>query len=269
MKVFVVDLAHCNGCHNCQLACKDEHCGNDWSPYALPQPITGQFWCRVDQREFGRVPWVRVEYTPKMCAHCSDAPCIEASGGAVYRRDDGLVIIDPEKAAGMQELVDACPFGSIYWNAELGVPQKCTGCAHLLDDGWEVPRCVDACATGALRYLEEDEAAELLEGAQAPSELAGFGPNLRYINVPKRRIVGSLVDAAENEAIIGAEVRLLDAAGEACLETCETDDFGDFEFWLDSRDSYVVEASVDGFESKRFEVNLADDDAVIGDVFLT
>ena len=37
-KVFVIDVARCSGCHNCQLACKDEHCENDWRPYAAPQP---------------------------------------------------------------------------------------------------------------------------------------------------------------------------------------------------------------------------------------
>ncbi|MFH0915517.1 MAG: oxidoreductase, partial [bacterium] len=43
-KVMVIDLSICNGCHNCQVACKDEHVGNDWSPIARPQPDTGQFW---------------------------------------------------------------------------------------------------------------------------------------------------------------------------------------------------------------------------------
>ena len=32
MKTFVFDAARCNGCFNCQIACKDEHCGNDWMP---------------------------------------------------------------------------------------------------------------------------------------------------------------------------------------------------------------------------------------------
>ena len=41
-------LTICNGCHNCQVACKDEHVGNDWSPIAKPQPDTGQFWNKVD-----------------------------------------------------------------------------------------------------------------------------------------------------------------------------------------------------------------------------
>ena len=33
-KVFVVDISLCSGCHNCQIACKDEHCGRAWLPYA-------------------------------------------------------------------------------------------------------------------------------------------------------------------------------------------------------------------------------------------
>jgi len=33
-KVLVIDISKYNGCYNCQIACKDEHCGNDWAPYA-------------------------------------------------------------------------------------------------------------------------------------------------------------------------------------------------------------------------------------------
>ncbi len=32
MKAFVIDLEKCVGCHDCQIGCKDEHCGNDWRP---------------------------------------------------------------------------------------------------------------------------------------------------------------------------------------------------------------------------------------------
>ena len=81
-------------------------------------------------------------YLPQPCQHCEDAACIKAAkNGAVYRRDDGIVIIDSEKAKGQKDLVDSCPYGSIYWNDELATAQKCTMCAHLLDDGWK-PRPV-------------------------------------------------------------------------------------------------------------------------------
>ena len=64
MKVFVFDSSLCNGCYGCQLACKDEHWNNEWPPYALSQPDTGHFWCRMTQTDHGQVPKVRVEYTP-------------------------------------------------------------------------------------------------------------------------------------------------------------------------------------------------------------
>ena len=48
MKVFVHDVSICNGCYCCQIACKDEHVANDWTPIAKPQPDTGQFWLKTE-----------------------------------------------------------------------------------------------------------------------------------------------------------------------------------------------------------------------------
>ncbi len=48
-KVMIIDITKCNGCYNCQIACKDEHVGNDWTPIAKPQPDTGQFWMKVEE----------------------------------------------------------------------------------------------------------------------------------------------------------------------------------------------------------------------------
>ena len=159
-KVFIFDADRCNGCANCMLACKDEHCDNDWTPYAKPQQQTGQNWNRLDERERGQVPKVRVSYVLHLCQHCDDCALVAAAPECVYRRDDGLVIIDPEKAAGRRDLVELCPHGAVSWNAQLELPQKCTGCAHLLDDGWSVPRCVEVCAMGALRFGDEEEFAD-------------------------------------------------------------------------------------------------------------
>ena len=39
MKAFVIDISICNGCYCCQIACKDEHVGNDWTPMPNPSPI--------------------------------------------------------------------------------------------------------------------------------------------------------------------------------------------------------------------------------------
>ena len=167
MKSFVIDIAKCNGCYNCQIACKEEHVGNDWTPYAKPQPDTGQFWMKMHEKVRGSVPKVKVTYVPTPCMHCSDARCIASCApGAIYRRDDGLVLIDPVKCTGCMSCLDVCPYGSIYFNRDMNLAQKCTGCAHLLDKGWKEPRCADVCPTGAIRFGEEEELKSLIDGAE-------------------------------------------------------------------------------------------------------
>ena len=142
---FIIDAAKCMDCNNCFIACKDEHVDNDWPGYTGPQPRHQQRWINIERRERGQYPLVDVSYLPMPCQHCEDAPCVKAGKGAIYRRDDGIVLIDQDKARGNEGLVSSCPYGAMYWNAEQNIVQKCTMCAHLLDKGWKQPRCVQAC----------------------------------------------------------------------------------------------------------------------------
>jgi len=213
MKAFVIDLAICNGCYCCQIACKDEHVANDWTPYAKPQPDTGQFWIGITEMVRGQVPKVKVTYLPKMCHHCDDAPCIEqCEVGAIYKRDDGLVIIDPDKCTGCKLCADTCPHDAIFFNESLNIAQKCTGCTHLLDndDEWEVPRCVDQCPTDAIRFGEEEDLKEFIDGAEVLNPEAGTKSRVFYRNLPKKFVAGTLYDPNEKEVIIGAACTLTD-----------------------------------------------------------
>ena len=77
------------------------------------------------------MPMIDIAYVPTMCNHCDDAPCMAKGGDAIKKRDDGIVIIDPVKAKGRKELVEACPYGHIWWNEELQLPQAWPFDAHL------------------------------------------------------------------------------------------------------------------------------------------
>jgi Fe-S-cluster-containing dehydrogenase component len=180
---LVIDIARCHDCNDCFLADKDEFVDNDFPPYSAAQPWHGHRWMNIERGERGRHPFVQTRYLPKPCMHCDEAPCLTADG-AVYKRDDGLVIIDPEKAIGRREIVHSCPYGVIFWNDEKQLAQKCTGCAHLLDAGWTETRCSQVCPTGAIRLVmaEESEMAELAkaEGLEVYRPELGSKPRVYY-----------------------------------------------------------------------------------------
>jgi len=185
---LVIDCALCHDCNNCFLADKDEFVGNDFLPYSVAQPWNGHRWLNIHRKERGRHPIVQVCYLPVTCMHCDDAPCLKkAPPGAVYKREDGLVIIDPIKAKGHPELVDSCPYNAIWWNQKAQVAQKCNGCAHLMDNGWTETRCSQVCPTGAITlYLKSDrEMAGIVaaEGLEVYKPGHGTKPRVFYRNL--------------------------------------------------------------------------------------
>jgi len=270
---MVIDISRCNGCYNCFLACRDEYCGNDYPPYSLSQPFTGHFWMRIIERERGQYPKVKVAYTPVPCMQCENAPCIEAAlNGAVYRRPDGIVIIDPEKAVGQKQVVSACPYRVIYWNEEKNIPQKCTFCAHLLDKGWKEPRCVELCPAGAMIFgdLEDpnSEVSQLIASNKAEVLHPEYGlkEKVRYIALPKRFIAGTVVFGDKDECAENVDVTLI---GDGVKQTIKTNNYGDFEFeGLPAEKEFSVRLEHPGYAPKEFTVQTKID-VYLGEIILT
>ncbi len=236
---FIIDIEKCENCNNCFLACKDEHCGNEWPGYSRPQPSHGHHWITILQKERGQFPFIDVAYLTRPCMHCDNAPCVAAAEGVIYKRDDGIVLIDPEKAKNRKDLLSVCPYGAIWWNEEEQVAQKCTCCAHLLDDGWKAPRCVQACPTGALTFFSGAESelqaridAESLEAFPGVKEKDGR-PRCYYANLYRYTrcfIGGSLAEKVNgsDECAAGIKVELRQEG--MLVAEQESDDFGDFKF---------------------------------------
>lgn len=253
---LAVEIEKCTGCHACFIACKDEFTGNDYPPTAAAQPA-GHKWLRLLEVEQGTGTKVKVDYIPVMCQHCEEASCIRAAGGdAVYRRPDGIVIIDPQKAKGRKELVGACPYGAINWNQAEDLPQKCTMCAHMLDNGEKTVRCAEVCPTGALVFGDLDDPGSRISRLLAAKsglvesykpELA-TRPRTKYIGLPKLFIAGEVMLADKpGECAKGATVSL-QAVGEHVVITVRADFFGDFEFkGLARNKEYIVKAEYEGY----------------------
>lgn len=254
---MIVDVAKCENCNNCFLSCKDEHVGNVFPGYAAAQPLHGHRWIDLYRIERGQVPMVEPASLPAMCNHCDNAPCIRASdNGAVYKREDGIVIIDPEKAKGKKELVDACPYGSIWWNEEEDLPQKWIFDAHLLDQGWKEPRCVQACPTGALQSMkvEDSQLIDLVEAEQLDvlSPEHNTKPRVFYKNLHlfTKCFIGGSIAAQINDVddcVKGARVSLL--KGKVAISQVFTDNYGDFKFDKLEPNSgdYQIRVEMDGY----------------------
>jgi tetrathionate reductase subunit B len=267
MKVFVIDVSICNGCYACQIACKDEHVANDWTPYAKPQPDAGQFWLKMNEAVRGTVPKVKVAYQPVLCMHCDDAPCLAVClvKGAIYKRHDGLVIINPQKCTGCRNCVDACPYGAIYYNESLNLAQKCTGCAHLLDRGWKEPRCVDVCPTQAIKFGEESEFADMISRAEVLLPESGTRPRVYYLNLPRKFVAGTVYDPVEEEVVIGATCTLTNISTRENF-TAITDSFGDFWFHDLAVSRFSLKIVAEGFTTKTIKSISTEKDVNLGDI---
>jgi Fe-S-cluster-containing dehydrogenase component len=245
------------------MACKDEFVGNDYSPVSSAQPFpNGQQWMKLLEVESGGGNKVNLDYIPLMCQHCETMPCARlAPERAVYKRSDGIVIIDPVKAVGCKEIADACPYRAVAWNPALRLAQKCTLCAHLLDRG-EMPRCVECCPTEALVFgdIEDAESAVFKLSTENVVDTEVYKPDfctnpmVKYLNIPKPFIAGEIVYRDDDSCAENIPVILIRQSTGATFET-RSDFMGDFKF-KKLIDNEVYTLKIDLPDYKAVEIEL-------------
>jgi|SRR3990170_679701 len=194
---MVLDLQRCVGCYACSVACKTEN--------GTPE---GVWYAPVYEKEVGKYPAAKRQFIPSLCMHCDDAPCMKACPtGAINKRDDGIVLVDQEKCCGTRACVAACPYGALsfvedvkgafgqeliqlekkFYKSVVGTVQKCTFCAHRIDQGVYEPACVEVCPTTARIFGDLDDpysdVSKLIRqrnGVQ-PRPEAGTDPSVFYL----------------------------------------------------------------------------------------
>jgi anaerobic dimethyl sulfoxide reductase subunit B (iron-sulfur subunit) len=155
---FYFNSSICTGCKACAIACKDRS--------DLP---VGVNWRRVYQYEGGN--WIHNPTNASLlipnnvyvysisisCMHCQDPACVNVCPTtAMYKRDDGVVLVDANKCIGCRYCEWACPYGAPQFSQEKGVMTKCDFCQDLQAQG-QNPVCVDACVMRAIEFGDLEE----------------------------------------------------------------------------------------------------------------
>lgn len=153
-----VDVRRCIGCAACAVACRAE--------FDVPEGAARLIVRRLQTENY---PQSRERPLPVMCNHCDAAPCVPVCPtGALGRRPDGIVDLDKSKCTACGECLGACPFDALFWNPVTRTADKCSLCAHRVDEGLE-PACVPVCPTEALRIFDLDD-------PPSAQTLASLGP---------------------------------------------------------------------------------------------
>lgn len=141
---MVVDLRKCVGCQACTVGCSIEN-----------QAPVGQFRTTVKQYEVtlddGSTTQQQVKsfMLPRLCNHCDNPPCVAVCPvQATFQREDGIVMVDNSRCVACAYCVQACPYDARFINEQTLTADKCTFCAHRLEEGL-LPACVETCVGGA------------------------------------------------------------------------------------------------------------------------
>jgi Fe-S-cluster-containing dehydrogenase component len=132
---------------------------------------------RVEECVEGDYPKLRRVITPVQCQHCDDAPCQKVCPTkATYKREDGIVLIEPKKCIGCKYCMVACPYNVRVINED-GVPEKCRFCAEYVVNG-ETPACVSTCMCQVRVFGDLDNPVSPIHAAMAGKELEKLLPEL-------------------------------------------------------------------------------------------
>ncbi|KPV65523.1 MAG: Hdr-like menaquinol oxidoreductase iron-sulfur subunit 1 precursor [Candidatus Bathyarchaeota archaeon BA1] len=121
---------NCCGCRICELICAYRHFQQNNAKKAAI-------------RVFQLFP-TPASNVPVVCHQCAIPKCAEkCPEQALYKAEDGRILLHVERCTGCRACLDACPFSAIYFHNDITTPIKCDLC-----DG--DPACVKWCPTKAL-----------------------------------------------------------------------------------------------------------------------
>lgn len=139
---MVLDTRTCVGCNACVIGCKTE---ND-----VPAGYVRDW---VFTETTGKFPNLQMTVRSERCNHCDDAPCVSVCPtGASHYGAGSTVQVNPKRCSGCKVCIAACPYDARYIDPNKGAVDKCTFCAHRIENGVPTTSCQEICPTGSIVF---------------------------------------------------------------------------------------------------------------------
>ena len=137
IKYLQIEPERCTGCLQCELACS-------WQAESVFNPAKSRIRVFTFHHEGRFVPYTCTQCNEAWCLHCCPVEAI------VINSETGAKEVIPDLCVGCKVCTIACPFGTINYNQDTKVVQKCDLCSGD-------PECARACPTNAIIYLDADQ----------------------------------------------------------------------------------------------------------------
>lgn len=186
-KGFYFDMTTCVGCKACAIACKDRN-----------NTETGVNFRIVKTYETGEFPNPGFYHYSSSCNHCEEPACVPVCPvGAMYKTEEGAVVVDQALCVGCLSCSKACPYKAPKFMKSIEKMGKCDSCYAQRQEG-KNPACVDACMMRCLKFGEISE----FKGEKPVDEL----PMLPNADETKPNLAIKPKTAAKEENFVQKEI---------------------------------------------------------------
>jgi tetrathionate reductase subunit B len=248
---MLIDVKKCISDRACDAACKNVN--------EIPVgEYNGREYYRMRPKdiELGTYPYVVRNNTQILCMQCEYPPCVAACPvrGALYKRSDGIVIVDAKKCNGCQLCIPACPYDALYYRADTKVVDKCDFCASYRDlAAGQLPVCVESCVGSCRTFGDLDdpksEVSMRIQELNAKPLHPEYGTKPSIYYTPHSAVLHAAVTDAAGK-IVRATATLTNLETGATV-TAATDKEGRFVFRrLKVGEAYSLAVNVDGYYTK-------------------
>ncbi|EFE51259.1 4Fe-4S binding domain protein [Providencia rettgeri DSM 1131] len=171
-RAFLIDSHKCIGCRGCAMACKSFNLLEPELYWRYVYPLSTEIYPHRDRAFYSLA-----------CNHCENPACLEACPVEAYtKREDGIVVNNPENCIGCRNCIRSCPYGAPTFNEVTQKAEKCSMCYERIDVGL-LPACVDACPVGALTMIDLDNMPDVNAIQYPPGypRMPDLNPGTRFI----------------------------------------------------------------------------------------